>query len=429
MVGHGDGEGLVGLHPGPVDVDGRPGDGVVRDDVQRHARDDEDPEEGPEERGLHSPALLGPGDPVGEPPDDGHRPEDVDGVGDGLPPQDRARVDHRRASLTPRSGGPGRRRRPRPRSVDVQSETTRWPPEAAGPGAGRLSPGPGTGAGTASRAARASCQAWWTEQTSTPQGPPASTQRSGSIGALDRLDDVQHRGGGGGRGQAVAAGRAGPRGDQAGPHHGAHHLGDEGRGGAHLGGQGPSRRGARGRRPGRGGPAGPGRSCASVRVASRATLAHLGCACPGRELRRSLGPIGSGHGGAPGRRGRPPLGGGVLPPRLRVRRRSPPRGRLFDPDLLPGLVAWEAGHRVGALAFVEEAGRGRGGAAGRRSARAGAPARPCCAALEALGRSRGWERLRLCTTNDNTAGAALLPAARLGPGGPAPRRRGARPGS
>jgi GNAT superfamily N-acetyltransferase len=77
-------------------------------------------------------------------------------------------------------------------------------------------------------------------------------------------------------------------------------------------------------------------------------------------------------------------------------------GRLFHPARLPALVAWEAGHRVGALAFVEEAGgaevvllaadpKGRGTGSALLSA------------LQAMGRSRGWERLRLCTTNDNTA--------------------------
>ncbi len=31
-------------------------------------------------------------------------------------------------------------------------------------------------------------------------------------------------------------------------------------------------------------------------------------------------------------------------------------GRLRRPDLLPGLIAWEGGHRLGALAFEVEAG-------------------------------------------------------------------------
>jgi GNAT superfamily N-acetyltransferase len=75
-------------------------------------------------------------------------------------------------------------------------------------------------------------------------------------------------------------------------------------------------------------------------------------------------------------------------------------GRLFDPARLPGLVAWEAGQRAGVLAFVEEPGGaevvlvaadppGRG--AGTALLRA----------LEATGGERGWERLRLGTTNDN----------------------------
>jgi GNAT superfamily N-acetyltransferase len=76
-------------------------------------------------------------------------------------------------------------------------------------------------------------------------------------------------------------------------------------------------------------------------------------------------------------------------------------GRLHRPALLPGLVAWEGGSRVGALSFCEEPGgaevvllvgdppgRGAGGA--------------LLGALEALGRDRGWRRLRLAVTNDNT---------------------------
>lgn len=76
-------------------------------------------------------------------------------------------------------------------------------------------------------------------------------------------------------------------------------------------------------------------------------------------------------------------------------------GRLHRPDLLPGLVAWEAEKRVGALSFCEETGGaevvllvtdppGRGAGSALLSA------------LEALGRQRGWERLRLVTTNDDT---------------------------
>jgi len=77
------------------------------------------------------------------------------------------------------------------------------------------------------------------------------------------------------------------------------------------------------------------------------------------------------------------------------------RGRLLDPSSLPALVAWEGERRAGILAFGEEPagaevvllaaappGRGAGTA--------------LLQALEALGRSRGWERLRLYTTNDNT---------------------------
>jgi GNAT superfamily N-acetyltransferase len=76
-------------------------------------------------------------------------------------------------------------------------------------------------------------------------------------------------------------------------------------------------------------------------------------------------------------------------------------GRLHQPALLPGLVAWEAGERVGALCFCEDEsgaevvllaahrpGRGAGGA--------------LLEALEEFGRRQGWERLRLVVSNDNT---------------------------
>jgi GNAT superfamily N-acetyltransferase len=77
-------------------------------------------------------------------------------------------------------------------------------------------------------------------------------------------------------------------------------------------------------------------------------------------------------------------------------------GRLIDPASLPGLVAWEGGRRAGMLAFAEEP----GGAevvllAALPPARGTGTA--LLQALDALGRTRGWERLRLCTTNDNTA--------------------------
>ena len=76
-------------------------------------------------------------------------------------------------------------------------------------------------------------------------------------------------------------------------------------------------------------------------------------------------------------------------------------GRVHQPALLSGLVAWEAGERVGALCFCEDEsgaevvllaadrpGRGAGGA--------------LLGALEELGGRQGWERLRLMVTNDNT---------------------------
>jgi len=81
-------------------------------------------------------------------------------------------------------------------------------------------------------------------------------------------------------------------------------------------------------------------------------------------------------------------------------------GRLHRPALLPCLVAWAKGERVGALSFCEDErgaevvllaadspGRGAGGA--------------LLGALEELGRRRGWERLWLVVTNDNTPALRL----------------------
>jgi GNAT superfamily N-acetyltransferase len=75
-------------------------------------------------------------------------------------------------------------------------------------------------------------------------------------------------------------------------------------------------------------------------------------------------------------------------------------GRLHHPARRPGLVAGQADSRQGALCFCEDPGgaevvllvaeppgRGAGSA--------------LLAALEALGRRRGWRRLRLVLTNDN----------------------------
>jgi ribosomal protein S18 acetylase RimI-like enzyme len=76
-------------------------------------------------------------------------------------------------------------------------------------------------------------------------------------------------------------------------------------------------------------------------------------------------------------------------------------GRLFDPARLSGLVAWEAGRRAGVLAFAEES-----GGAGVVLVAADRPGRGAgtglLRALEATAGERGWERLRLFTTNDNT---------------------------
>ncbi|MFH1329842.1 MAG: GNAT family N-acetyltransferase [Actinomycetota bacterium] len=82
------------------------------------------------------------------------------------------------------------------------------------------------------------------------------------------------------------------------------------------------------------------------------------------------------------------------------------RGRLLHPDRLPGLIAWEEGQRVGVLAFSEEPGGAEvvvlaADPPGRGTGTA------LLATLEALGRLRGWERLRLLTTNDNTPALAF----------------------
>ena len=77
-------------------------------------------------------------------------------------------------------------------------------------------------------------------------------------------------------------------------------------------------------------------------------------------------------------------------------------GRRFSPAGLPGLVACEGVRRAGALAFVEEPGGAEvvllvADPPGRGAGTA------LLVALEELGRSRGWVRLRLGTTNDNCA--------------------------
>ena len=82
------------------------------------------------------------------------------------------------------------------------------------------------------------------------------------------------------------------------------------------------------------------------------------------------------------------------------------RGRLLHADRLPGLIAWEAGRRVGLLSFTEEPGGAEvvvlaADPPGRGAGTA------LLAALEALGRVRDWERLRLFTTNDNAAALAF----------------------
>jgi len=76
-------------------------------------------------------------------------------------------------------------------------------------------------------------------------------------------------------------------------------------------------------------------------------------------------------------------------------------GRVHHPAQLPGLVAWEAGRRAGALSFREEPGGAEvvllvGEPPGR-----GAGSR-LLDGLCALGAERGWARLRLLVANDNT---------------------------
>jgi GNAT superfamily N-acetyltransferase len=77
-------------------------------------------------------------------------------------------------------------------------------------------------------------------------------------------------------------------------------------------------------------------------------------------------------------------------------------GRLLRPDALDGLVAWESGRRVGAVAYREESGEAEvallvadppGGGGGTA----------LLSALEARARERRWTRLWAVTTNDNTS--------------------------
>lgn len=77
-------------------------------------------------------------------------------------------------------------------------------------------------------------------------------------------------------------------------------------------------------------------------------------------------------------------------------------GRRFDPVSLPGLIAWEGERRAGVVAFAEEPGGAEVVLLAAAPPGSGAGT-VLLQALEALGRTRGWERLRLCTTNDNTA--------------------------
>jgi len=82
------------------------------------------------------------------------------------------------------------------------------------------------------------------------------------------------------------------------------------------------------------------------------------------------------------------------------------RGRLLHPECLPGLIAWEAGRRVGLLSFTEEPGGAEGVVPAADPPGRGAGT-AVLAALEALGRVRDWERLPLLTTNDDTTALAF----------------------
>jgi len=76
-------------------------------------------------------------------------------------------------------------------------------------------------------------------------------------------------------------------------------------------------------------------------------------------------------------------------------------GRLLEPGSLPGLVAWEEGRRLGCLAYSPEPGGAEVVLLAADPPGHGAGS-ALLAALEALGRTCGWERLWLLTTNDNT---------------------------
>ena len=78
------------------------------------------------------------------------------------------------------------------------------------------------------------------------------------------------------------------------------------------------------------------------------------------------------------------------------------RGRVHHPGRLPGLVAWEGARRAGALCLGVEPGGAEvvllvGEPPGRGAGSA------LLAALDVLASERGWVRLWLVVTNDNTA--------------------------
>lgn len=76
-------------------------------------------------------------------------------------------------------------------------------------------------------------------------------------------------------------------------------------------------------------------------------------------------------------------------------------GRLWRPGELPALIAWDGDRRAGALAFEVEAGGAQVVLLAAEPPGRGAGT-ALLAALEVLGSDRGWRRLRLLTTNDNT---------------------------
>jgi GNAT superfamily N-acetyltransferase len=76
-------------------------------------------------------------------------------------------------------------------------------------------------------------------------------------------------------------------------------------------------------------------------------------------------------------------------------------GRSWEPAGLPGLVAWAAGGRAGALCLGQEPGGAEVVFLAVEHPSRGVGT-VLLASLEALGTELGWRRLRVFTTNDNT---------------------------